>query len=589
MEVRTSEVNGVPVDAWADTLSALEHVVVNGYVADEAGNLMTNFNGFVYPTVFDQRSEVTTLNNDGGTGGVSYGEWRNRIHTGAVRAEQGTFSFEFIVPRDIGYEPAPGRISYYAVDGDLDAHGYTEQVFVGGVSEDAVLDDEGPEIELFLNDTNFVNGGTTDPHPILYARLRDDQGLNTVGNGIGHDLKATLDGSTSVVLNEFYASDLNTYQSGRVVYPFSDLEEGPHTLELKAWDVHNNSAKATLDFVVVSDLEVFLDGLISYPNPMDRRGTTFRFDHNQACVALTMSLSVYDSMGNVVWEGEREETPPGIPSGRMALGWNKRSGQRASRRRLPLPPEPHDSRRPTGHPNRSPRPARLTRLNRTIRLNSALLMASRIFLLRALGILAAVGILAPSAHAQLTQVETAQQLQLNTITTAVPFLTIAPDSRSGALGDAGVALTPDGAAMAWNPARMAFTDQTFESHLGMRHGCALVDDMSLAYLSGTRKLNKRQAIGMALRYFSSATSRSPTSTARPSGTSAPMSSPSTSGSPRSLETSSAAASLRVTSTATSPGGPTFSGRTAVQDVPWLWTSGSSTPTTTSSSETATAG
>ena len=126
-----------------------------------------------------------------------------------------------------------------------------------------------------------------------------------------------------------------------------------------------------------------------------------------------------------------------------------------------------------------------------------------IFLLRASGILAAVGILAPTASAQLTQVETAQQLQLNTITTAVPFLTIAPDSRSGALGDAGVALTPDGAAMAWNPARMAFTDQTFESHLGYAPWLrALVDDMSLAYLSGTRKLNKRQAVGMALQCFS---------------------------------------------------------------------------------------
>ena len=113
------------------------------------------------------------------------------------------------------------------------------------------------------------------------------------------------------MLNEFYASDLDTYQSGRVVYPLSGLEEGPHTLELKAWDVHNNSAKATLDFVVVSNLEVFLDGLVNYPNPMDRRGTTFRFDHNQACVALEMSLHVYDAMGNVVWVGEREETPPG--------------------------------------------------------------------------------------------------------------------------------------------------------------------------------------------------------------------------------------------------------------------------------------
>lgn len=311
MEVRTSEVNGVPVDAWADTLSALEHVVVKGYISDAGGNVMTDFNGFVYPTVFDQRSEVTTLNNDGGSGGVSYGEWRNRIHTGAVRAEGGTFSFEFIVPRDIGYEPAPGRISYYAVDGDLDAHGYTQEVHIGGVDEDAELDGTGPEIALYLNDTTFRNGGTTDPDPVLFALLRDNQGLNTVGNGIGHDLKATLDGGQSVVLNEFYASDLDTYQSGRVVYPLSGLEEGPHTLELKAWDVHNNSAKATLDFVVVSNLEVFLDGLVNYPNPMDRRGTTFRFDHNQACVALEMSLHVYDAMGNVVWVGEREETPPG--------------------------------------------------------------------------------------------------------------------------------------------------------------------------------------------------------------------------------------------------------------------------------------
>ena len=64
-------------------------------------------------------------------------------------------------------------------------------------------------------------------------------------------------------------------------------------------------------------------------------------------------------------------------------------------------------------------------------------MASRNFLLRASGFLVMAGLLASTASAQLTQVETAQQLQLNTITTAVPFLTIAPDSRSGALGDAG--------------------------------------------------------------------------------------------------------------------------------------------------------
>ena len=99
-------------------------------------------------------------------------------------------------------------------------------------------------------------------------------------------------------------------------------------------------------------------------------------------------------------------------------------------------------------------------------------------------------------QAQLTQVETAEQLQLNTITTAVPFLMIAPDSRSGALGDAGVALSPDGAAMAWNPARMAFTDQTFEAHLGYAPWLRqLVDDMSLGLPQWNQKAQQAASCG----------------------------------------------------------------------------------------------
>lgn len=311
LQVLTSEVNGVPIDAWADTLSALEHVVVKGYIADAQGNVQTDFNGYVYPTVFDQRSDVLTLNNDGGSQGVAYSEWRNRIHAGAVSAEGGVFAFSFVVPRDISYDPAPGRISYYAVDGEVDAHGYTEHVVIGGVNPDAEPDNDGPVIDLYLNDTTFLSGGTTDSRPILLAFLQDEQGLNTVGNGIGHDLKMRLDGADGTVLNEYYQSDLDTYQSGRVVFPMNGIEPGHHVLELKAWDVHNNSAVATLDFVVVEELEVFLDGVLNYPNPFAGGGTTFRFDHNQACVNLELTLSVYDGRGNTVWVGERNETPGG--------------------------------------------------------------------------------------------------------------------------------------------------------------------------------------------------------------------------------------------------------------------------------------
>lgn len=107
------------------------------------------------------------------------------------------------------------------------------------------------------------------------------------------------------------------------------------------------------------------------------------------------------------------------------------------------------------------------------------------------------------AAAQLTPGQAAQTVQINAITTAVPFLTIAPDSRSGALGDAGVALSPDGNSLHWNPAKMAFMEDDVEFTMSYAPWLReLVDDMNLAYVSGVRKISPRQAFGGALRYFS---------------------------------------------------------------------------------------
>lgn len=92
--------------------------------------------------------------------------------------------------------------------------------------------------------------------------------------------------------------------------------------------------------------------------------------------------------------------------------------------------------------------------------------------------------------------------QLNTITTAVPFLQITPDSRSGAMGDAGVALSPDANAGFWNAAKLAFVEEDVELSLSYSPWLrALVNDMSLAYLSGYKKISKNQTIGGSLRYF----------------------------------------------------------------------------------------
>ena len=92
---------------------------------------------------------------------------------------------------------------------------------------------------------------------------------------------------------------------------------------------------------------------------------------------------------------------------------------------------------------------------------------------------------------------------LNTITTAVPFLLISPDSKAGAMGDVGVATTPDANSLHWNPAKYAFVDDDMGFAVSYVPWLrALVPDINLSYLAGYRKLNDNEAIGMEMRYFS---------------------------------------------------------------------------------------
>ena len=108
-----------------------------------------------------------------------------------------------------------------------------------------------------------------------------------------------------------------------------------------------------------------------------------------------------------------------------------------------------------------------------------------------------------SSSAQLSTFKDSLLGQINTITTAVPFLQIAPDSRAGGMGDYGVATTPDPNSIHWNASKLAFIEKTggFSiSYTPWLH--ALVNDISLAYISGYKKLKNDQAIAGSLLYFS---------------------------------------------------------------------------------------
>lgn len=113
-----------------------------------------------------------------------------------------------------------------------------------------------------------------------------------------------------------------------------------------------------------------------------------------------------------------------------------------------------------------------------------------------------VVIMSFNVNAQGTTIILGQDTDRRPISTAVPFLSIAPDARSAAMGDVGVALSPDANSTYWNAAKLPFAKDKFGISLSYSPWLRqLVNDMYLAYLSGYYKLDDRQAVGFALTYF----------------------------------------------------------------------------------------
>ena len=125
--------------------------------------------------------------------------------------------------------------------------------------------------------------------------------------------------------------------------------------------------------------------------------------------------------------------------------------------------------------------------------------------MKKLGLITLTGLLiGPGANAQDVPNSTSDYLNnLNTISTSVPFLLIAPDSRAGAMGDVGVATSPDHNSIHWNASKLAFLEDDKGASMSYTPWLQdLVPEISLSYLSGFKRLNSKSTIAGSMRYFS---------------------------------------------------------------------------------------
>lgn len=297
-KIVTTSVNGKDAANLTDTIKALQKVDIEGFVSDNSGGVINSFTGEMTVTVYDKQTVVSTLGNNGETP-FQFKVQENIIYKGKATVSNGRFSISFVVPKDISYSIGQGKIMYYAQNNDVDAHGAFTGFKIGGLSDQTVTDNTGPKIELFMDSRDFISGGQTSKNPTLKAYLSDENGINTAGTGIGHDITAVLNGDYSnvLVLNNYFQADLNDYKSGVVSFQFKNLPVGKHTLTLKAWDVANNSSESEIEFEVSG--EFYISQVLNTPNPASDY-TFFTFEHNQSDATLNVMIEIFDQMGRRV-------------------------------------------------------------------------------------------------------------------------------------------------------------------------------------------------------------------------------------------------------------------------------------------------
>ena len=314
-----------------DTLNALSVQHVEGRIIDEDLNTVSDFNGKVDITIYDKMQSIPTRDNDNAGGDprvVAYNDYPNTIFSGATDVKDGLFNYTFMVPKDIRYNFGSGRIMYYAVTADsletAEAVGHFEQFIIGGTGSTVAIDTIGPEMEIYLNSPAFRNGDKTYATPRFFANLYDENGINTAGAGIGHDLMLIIDDDPKMIysLNEYFTAANNSYQAGQVSYLMEELANGPHSLTFRAWDLLNNSTTKSLNFIVEAGLDPSIYNVTTYPNPVQQSGVVHLIvNYDQPDELIETEIYLYNTAGQMVYS-HKQDNPDAVSINLPSLGLN---------------------------------------------------------------------------------------------------------------------------------------------------------------------------------------------------------------------------------------------------------------------------
>ncbi|WP_215226450.1 type IX secretion system sortase PorU [Echinicola shivajiensis] len=292
------------VSISVDSLKAGNKVLLKGQVVDPmTGALMQNFEGNYKLSLLDQAIEAETLGDEGPAGKFLNEE--NSLFRGIGKVISGEFEVEVLISPQIHESFEKGKIRVFATDSNssIEAFG-ARSVIIGGMPDEIPMDETGPTIRLFAEDS-LKNIHTISSTQVRFlANINDENGIQLSNTPEGKNISLKVNGNAPIDISRFYHSINGSYKEGFIDTKINALREGINILQLTAYDNLGNSNTESLEIRVEGSNRLRILEHITYPNPTSNI-SHFYIKHNRPDENINLQLNIYNMMGSIIYSANK--------------------------------------------------------------------------------------------------------------------------------------------------------------------------------------------------------------------------------------------------------------------------------------------
>ncbi len=305
----------------SDTLKAMQPISLTGKIVSDQQTVF-GFNGSILVQLIDKAQTKITLGSDNPP--FEYQERDQVLFKGRTEVKNGLFELQFTIPKNIDYSFGRGKLMAYAFDTlhQEDALGSSNSFTLGGTFEQPITDVNPPQIQVFLNDTLQPIQGLYPGQVLSIIQLSDDSGINISQAVPGQNITLTLNDSITEVVTHLWEPQSSDGTRGQLIFPWSQLPQGTHTLTAKAWDIFGNPQTETVHFAVSQEATIIY-AIKNYPNPFINE-TTFEIIHNLVGSDLEVLIEVIDAQSKSIVSLVKNFVNA---DSNLRMTWNRNNGE----------------------------------------------------------------------------------------------------------------------------------------------------------------------------------------------------------------------------------------------------------------------